>query len=88
MTETESIAGAVPDAGERPTQNAPDEADQESAPPPAFVIETLCAAGAATPTVHLNVSASGEAAKEAGAAVTVKATATDTGLLDARAADI
>src|SRR5580700_10473702 len=51
LTDTESVAGAVPDAGESATHDAPDEAAQESVPPPAFVIETFCATGAAPPTV-------------------------------------
>src|ERR1700691_1905722 len=51
LTETVSEAGAVPEAGERLSHDAPDEAAQERIPPPAFVIETACAAGAVPPTV-------------------------------------
>jgi hypothetical protein len=39
FTDTDSAAGAVPDAGERTTQDAPDDAAPKSVPPPAFVIE-------------------------------------------------
>jgi hypothetical protein len=51
FADTDSVSGAVPEAGESPTQDAPDEAAQESVPPPAFVIEMPCAAGAVPPTV-------------------------------------
>jgi hypothetical protein len=78
----------VPDADESVTHAALAEAVHKSVPPPAFVIETLCAPGTAPPAVELNVSAWGEATKEAGAVVTVSVTATVTALLDAPAADI
>ena len=51
LTETDNVAGAVPDADENPTQAAPVEAIHESVPLPPFVIETRCAAGAALPVM-------------------------------------
>jgi hypothetical protein len=45
------MAGAVPDAGERPTHAALADATHESAPPPVFVIEIPCAAGVVPPAV-------------------------------------
>jgi len=51
LTETDSVAGAVPEAGESPIHVALDEAVQESVPPPVFVIEIPCVAGVPLPTV-------------------------------------
>jgi hypothetical protein len=51
FTETDSVAGAVPDVADNSNQFAETEAAHESVPPPVFVIERVCGAGAAPPTV-------------------------------------
>jgi hypothetical protein len=51
FTETDSVEGADPEAGETVSQVALDETVQGSAPPLAFVTETPCATGTAPPAV-------------------------------------
>jgi hypothetical protein len=57
FTETESVEGTEPDVGETTSHVAADDAVQESVPPAAFVMEMLCAAGTAAPTMYVKLSA-------------------------------
>src|SRR5579863_4090467 len=51
LMDIDSIAGALPDKGDTASQYSPlVEAVQESVPPPVFVIDTVCSAGAGLPT--------------------------------------
>ena len=51
LIEIESVPGAAPEAGDTATQYSLVDAVHERLPPPVFVIDTSCAAGAEPPIV-------------------------------------
>jgi hypothetical protein len=88
LTDTDSVADALPDAGDTLAQNTLDTALHGSATEPPMAIETFWEAGAVPFTVYVKLSACGVTASVAVDAATVSATTTDGGLPDAPGAVI
>src|SRR5689334_10367056 len=70
----ERVAGAAPEVAFRVSQDCVLVAVQPRDPPPAFAIETLCAAGLVPPLVAENAAAWVDSESTGGAPVSVKVT--------------